>query len=102
MSRMRKTVVAGLAASALALGAPLAAAATSGHADRDVHDDAPAVVDAHENQVPVQACNNNVPVNVLGVQAPVHDVAGGVGLVAEDTHATAKDNCDQAADQQND
>ncbi|ANY10764.1 hypothetical protein AFB00_30655 (plasmid) [Pseudonocardia sp. HH130630-07] len=30
--------------------------------------------------VPVQACNNNVPVNVLGVQVPVEDAAAANGV----------------------
>ena len=40
-------------------------------------------------EVPVQVCNNNVPVNVLGVQVPVEDAAaangltGGAGLLGE-------------------
>ncbi|MFP5020294.1 hypothetical protein [Pseudonocardia phyllosphaerae] len=30
--------------------------------------------------VPIQACNNTVPVNVLGVQVPVQDAAAGNGV----------------------
>lgn len=30
--------------------------------------------------VPIQACNNNVPVNVLGVQVPVEDAGAGNGV----------------------
>ncbi|MBN9759785.1 hypothetical protein DMP14_31155 [Pseudonocardia sp. Ae707_Ps2] len=60
-------------------------------------------------QVPVQACNNNIPVNVLGVQVPVEDAAaangltGGAGILGEgkaksgDSVTDQSDNCGQEA-----
>lgn len=30
--------------------------------------------------VPIQACNNNIPVNILGVQVPIEDAAAANGL----------------------
>ncbi|GAA1387945.1 hypothetical protein GCM10009613_24570 [Pseudonocardia kongjuensis] len=70
-------VVAASAAGLLALS-PLA------FADGNVIDkDAKGVVaglNGNNAQVPVQACNNNVPVNVLGVQVPVEDAAAANGL----------------------
>lgn len=58
--------------------------------------------------VPVQACNNNVPVNVLGVQVPVEDAAaangltGALGILGEgkarsgDSVTDQSDTCAQA------
>lgn len=58
-----------------------------GHSDDDLIDNAGGDFDAglinvadNTTQVPVQVCNNNVPVNVLGVQVPLNDVAGSLGL----------------------
>ncbi|MEQ3552094.1 hypothetical protein WIS52_16595 [Pseudonocardia nematodicida] len=70
-------VVAASAASLLALS-PLAFAG-----DNVIDKDAKGLIaGANGNNIstPVQACNNNVPVNVLGVQVPVEDAAAGNGL----------------------
>ena len=60
--------------------------------------------------VPIQICNKNIPVNVLGVQVPVEDAAAGngltgaLGLLGEgkaesgDSVTSQPDNCGQAAD----
>ncbi|MEJ8280440.1 hypothetical protein [Pseudonocardia spirodelae] len=57
--------------------------------------------------VPIQACNNNVPVNVLGVQVPVEDasalngVTGALGILGDakaksgDSVTDQSDNCGQ-------
>src|SRR5699024_3624205 len=51
---------------------------------------------------PFQVCNNAVPGNVLGVQVPLDQIAGAVGLPAEgDSAAGNVKNCDQAAAQNN-
>ncbi|MBP2365208.1 hypothetical protein JOF36_000904 [Pseudonocardia parietis] len=63
----------------------------------------------NNGQVPVEVCNNNVPVNVLGVQVPVEDGAagngltGGAGIAGEgkaksgDSVTDQSDNCAQEA-----
>lgn len=59
--------------------------------------------------VPIQICNNNVPVNVLGVQVPVEDAAAGNGLTGAlgilgkgeaksgDSVTAQPDNCGQTS-----
>lgn len=59
-------------------------------------------VDNNNAQATAQACDNNVPVNVLGVQVPVQDIAGVVGLGAKDSSGEAGNTtCEQAAPQTN-
>ncbi|AXV09241.1 hypothetical protein DVS28_a4580 [Euzebya pacifica] len=61
---------------------------------------------AGDNQVNAQACHNQVPVNALGVQVPVQEVAPVVGADAlgDGTDSTVEqdDSCNQAAGQSND
>lgn len=57
--------------------------------------------------VPIQACNNNIPVNVLGVQVPVEDASalngltGALGVLGDakaksgDSVTDQSDNCAQ-------
>ncbi|MFP5071547.1 hypothetical protein ACLFMI_18025 [Pseudonocardia nantongensis] len=64
-------------------------------------------LNGNDINVPVQACNNNVPVNVLGVQVPVEDAAAGNGLTGAlgvlgeaetksgDSTTDQSDNCGQ-------
>ncbi|MPZ67556.1 MAG: hypothetical protein GEU83_19360 [Pseudonocardiaceae bacterium] len=65
-------------------------------------------VDAHESQgivnvadntvrVPVQACNNYVPVNALGVQVPIQDAGGHVaaGTDGDGQVGVSPDSCHQ-------
>ena len=59
--------------------------------------------------VPIQICNNNIPVNVLGVQTPVEDanllsgLTGALGLggkakaVSGDSATDQSDNCGQTS-----
>ncbi|MPZ67555.1 MAG: hypothetical protein GEU83_19355 [Pseudonocardiaceae bacterium] len=65
-------------------------------------------IDAHESQgivnvadndvlVPVQVCNNYVPVNVLGVQVPVEEGNAVPVLTDGDTGVDGGDSCQQAA-----
>ena len=96
--------VAASAAALLALS-PLAFASDHGSVIDKGGQGAVNVVNGNNVQVPVQACNNNVPVNVLGVQVPVEDIAGGNGLTGAvngesqsgDSTTNQPDNCDQEA-----
>ncbi|MBN9790066.1 hypothetical protein DMP17_15865 [Pseudonocardia sp. TMWB2A] len=108
-------IVAASAASLLAVS-PMAFA-SEGHHDGHHHADGIdksadgliAGLNGNNVDVPVQACNNNVPVNVLGVQVPVEDVAGGNGLTGAlgvlgagkaksgDSVTAQPDNCAQSA-----
>ncbi|WP_226353684.1 hypothetical protein [Pseudonocardia sp. ICBG601] len=59
--------------------------------------------------MPIQACNNNIPVNVLGVQVPVEDASalngltGALGILGDakaksgDSVTDQSDNCGQEA-----
>nr|WP_085913409.1 MULTISPECIES: hypothetical protein [Pseudonocardia] len=79
MKKKAGLVVAASAAGLLAL-TPLAFAGNDGNViDKDAKG-VVAGVNGNNAQVPVQACNNNVPVNVLGVQVPVEDAAAANGL----------------------
>jgi hypothetical protein len=75
----------------------------------DGHHQESTEIDSHESQgignladndvlVPVQACNNYVPINVLGVQVPIEDVAGNIPIFSEgDSNAdTGDETCQQA------
>ena len=113
-------VVAASAASLLAVS-PLAFAGDNGddHGDKGgKHHGAENVIDkdaegliaglnGNDVNVPIQACNNNVPVNVLGVQVPVEDasalngVTGALGILGDakaksgDSTTDQSDNCAQ-------
>ncbi|MGH3812168.1 MAG: hypothetical protein ACRDUV_06890 [Pseudonocardiaceae bacterium] len=55
-----------------------------------------------ENNVgPFQACNNNVPTNVLGVQVPTSDVTGIFGFDNDGNSSSQVKDCDQATTQDN-
>lgn len=43
-------------------------------------DDESSVVSVHDNFVGVQVCHNQVPVNVLGVQVPIKELAASLGV----------------------
>lgn len=64
-------------------------------------DDESSVISVHDNVVGVQACHNHVPVNVLGVQVPINDVAASVGvpILSDDSPEEGRpgqpDECDQ-------
>jgi len=60
------------------------------------------IVNLSNNQVPLQACNDRVPVNVLGIQVPASDIAGALGLLSSgNTSATTNSSCHQTSDQDN-
>ena len=43
-------------------------------------DDESSVVSVHDNVVGAQVCHNQVPVNVLGVQVPIKELAASLGV----------------------
>jgi hypothetical protein len=96
--KSRAFAVAAAAAGVIGMWAPAASAVTG-----PVSGDNGGVVNVSHNQVPVQLCNDTVPVNVLGVQVPVDRVAGSLGLLTVGTSTTtAQDNsCHQASAQGN-
>ncbi len=98
--------------------AAFAGAGEQGH-DRDSDGDigyrwSNDMIDAHESQgivnvsdntvqVPIQVCNNYVPVNVLGVQVPIQGVAGNVAVGSDgDGEATVSPNSCQENTQRRD
>ncbi|MFP5068473.1 hypothetical protein ACLFMI_02235 [Pseudonocardia nantongensis] len=113
-------VVAASAASLLAIS-PLAFAGESGHDEgghKGGHHSSEGNIDksaeglisglnGNNVNVPIQACNNNIPVNVLGVQVPVEDasalngVTGALGILGDakaksgDSVTDQSDNCGQ-------
>lgn len=86
----------------LAIGSPLSAASAA-PGGPSVEDDHGALVNVSDNNVgPVQVCNNDVPVNVGGLQVPVSELAAVGGLGGDgDTGAVTK-GCGQASQQDND
>lgn len=53
------------------------------------------IVDLSHLNIPIQGCDNQVPVNVLGVQVPVQNVTAGIGgglLGAAGTGIAGQDN----------
>lgn len=104
-AKRRKTILALAAAGTLGLGAPMASATGGGHghghgADTETSS---GIINANDNQVPIQACNNNVPVNggAIAGQVPVNDIAGMLGIGADGNTATVSDDCDQNSKQHN-
>lgn len=80
MQKKKAGLVAAISATALLGLSPLAFAGDDhGNIDKGA-EGVVAGANGNNAQVPVQACNNNVPVNVLGVQVPVKDVDAAVGL----------------------
>ena len=52
------------------------------------------VLNVSGNQIPVQACNDTVPVNVLGGQVVGQDIAGALGILTTGTtSATTNNTC---------
>lgn len=105
MQKKKAGLIAAVSAAALLGLSPLAFAGDDhGSIDKDAKG---VVAGANGNnaQLPIQACNNNVPVNVLGVQVPVEDAAAGNGLTGAvngqsssgDSVSDQSDNCGQEA-----
>ncbi|MEJ8279673.1 hypothetical protein [Pseudonocardia spirodelae] len=80
----------------------------SGHIDKDAKG-LISGLNGNNVNVPIQVCNNNVPVNALGVQVPVEDaslldgITGALGLggkakaVSGDSATDQSDNCGQTS-----
>jgi hypothetical protein len=83
--KSRAVAVALAAAGLVGFGAPVAGAATVNYGPGDNG----GLVNVSHNQVPVQACGNDVNGNVLGVQVPVHDVSGALGILTAGTATTS-------------
>jgi len=86
-------------AATIGLGAPAASAATfGGHGNGNG-----SLINVSNNQVPIQACNDLVAVNVLGVQVPLQSIAAALSALSSgDTIATQNSSCAQATIQNND
>lgn len=53
------------------------------------------VVNLSHNQIPIQVCNDTIPVNVIGIQVPLQNVAASLGLLspAGNTNASQDTSC---------
>jgi hypothetical protein len=100
-------IVVATAAAGLLAVSPLAFAGDSGshhggadqvNSNKELHQGLVNVSDNNVN-VPVQACNNNIPVNVLGVQVSdvTADLTGALGLLAPAEAKSAADQSDNRA-----
>ena len=102
MGILRKSVLA-----ATLIGAGLASTTGAAIAQEDGGQSGFANVDDVQTIVPTNACNNNVPVNVLGVQVPVQDVAGTIPVLSPAEHGSEQaagvaKNCDNDVAADND
>ena len=97
--KSRAFALAAVTAGVIGVWAPAAMAATSPSSSGDNA----GLVNISHNQVPIQGCNDNVPVNVLGVQVPVYDVVAALGILAPVTGSTAGQDtsCHQGSAQAN-
>jgi hypothetical protein len=96
---------------ALGLGAGMASAGTltqaggASVAGDSATGPSSSLADLSGNQVPVQFCHDQVPVNVLGVQVPVQDATGSLGITGfgstGHTVAGSDASCHISAAQQN-
>lgn len=64
------------------------------------------LINVSDNNVQVtgQVCNNDVPVNAVGGQAPIDEIAGAIGILNQgDVESSPQqiDNCAQDTDQEN-
>lgn len=76
----------------IGITAPMASAATTPGGDGG------GLVNFSHNNVPVQLCNDYVPVNVIGVQVPADGLAGALGLLNRgNTVARSDTSCHQKA-----
>ena len=67
------------------------------------YDSTVAILAVDDNNVgPFQVCHNDVPVNVIGVQVPVDEIVGALGLLGNsDNSAILVNNCSQVNIQDN-
>ena len=80
----RKTVLATTLIGAGLASTTGAAFASESHDDGSQH--GLLNVDDVQTIVPVNACNNNIPVNVLGVQVPLQDISGNIPVLSPSEH----------------
>ncbi|ANY06957.1 hypothetical protein [Pseudonocardia sp. HH130630-07] len=95
MLKKKAGIIAATSVAGLLALSPLAFAGS------DIDKDAKGLVagaNGNNAQVPVEVCNNDVPVNVLGVQVPVEDAAAANGLTAGAVDGKAKSG-DSVTDQ---
>jgi hypothetical protein len=58
------------------------------------------LVNLSHNQIPIQLCNDTVPVNVLGVQVPLQNITAALGLLSPGNTISAQDtSCHQGTAQ---
>jgi len=102
MSRKNRAFALAVATAALVgVSAPVAHAAGPNNTSGFNND---SLVNASGNQLPVQVCNNDVPVNAgLGVvQVPVDGVSGALGILSTgNISSTVTRHCDQTPTQTN-
>jgi|SRR5947207_1035189 len=102
MSRKNRAFALAVATAALVgVSAPVAHAAGPNNTSGFNND---SLVNASGNQLPVQVCNNDVPVNAgLGVvQVPVDGVSGALGILSTgNITSTVTRHCDQTPTQTN-
>src|ERR1700761_8619775 len=99
--KSRTFAVAAVTAGLIGIWAP--AAAMAGTSPSGNSGNSAGVINVTHDQVPVQACNDDVPVNVLGVQVPVKNVSGAGNLLSPGsvTAAGQDSSCHQASSQGN-
>ncbi|WP_432943196.1 hypothetical protein ACQPXM_40010 [Kribbella sp. CA-253562] len=73
--------------------------AKGGHKWYAVDRDGGLIAIDNNNVGPFQACDNFIPVNAVGVQVPVKDIVGIVGLGNDGNSATAVKTCEQEVGQ---
>jgi len=97
MSKKGRTLaLAVTTAGLIGLLAPMASAATAANPG-----DSGGLVNLSHNQVPIQACDNKIPVNVLGIQVPVSEVPVALGLLSHGVVSEQNSSCTQVSVQNN-
>jgi hypothetical protein len=101
MSRKNRAFALAVATAALVgVSAPVASAATFGGPTSGFNNDS--LVNASGNQVPLQFCNNDIPINagVLAGQLPLSDISAVLGLVNSGSlTSSVTRNCTQTPSQ---
>jgi hypothetical protein len=102
MSRKNRAFALAVATAALVgLSAPVAHAAGPNNTSGFNND---SLVNASGNQIPLQACNNDIPVNagVLAGQIPLSDISAALGLLSTNTiSSSVTRDCTQTPTQTN-
>ena len=75
---------------------------SAAYADSGPSGDNGGLANLSHNQVTGQACGNEIPVNVLGVQVPVDEIAGALGILSTAPELAGQDSsCTQGVGQNN-